>query len=313
MEKHIIECKFEFFSSHSINEVGFQGASVYNVEEGFFFSCPLGLSDTKIELSCTKSPDFIVKVESLVLEEQAKQVSYLNRLASYLSFVAAKNEKNGHYGTPFIKVYFDTLKKETTTIENESSITNPSDFNSPINISDSLSIKSTNKVIFNDDNVIKVSYNDILDYYYNGLRAESEKSKFFHWFLIVEYLEGSELYSKLFPSGTMFNEDESNSIKDLANNFSNDKKNVLLSVLQRTAEFRNQKLLEILAKLEIKELINIKGSQAITLDVVKSITTSRNKIFHRGSEFPKDILWNSLFPLVTLIVEKIIKDHSCIE
>lgn len=313
MEKHIIECKFELFSSNSINEVGFQGASIYNLEEGVFCFCPLGLPNTKIELSCTNSPDFIVKVESLDLKEQVEQVSYLNRLASYLSFVAAKNELNGYYGTPFIKVHFDTFLRKTTTIEDENFITTPSAFNSSVEMTDSLSIESISKVKFNDSNVIKASYNEVLDYYYNGLRAESGKSKFFHWFLIVEYLEGCGLYSKLFPSGTMFSEDESNSIRDLANNFSNDKKNALLSVLTRTAEFRNQKLFKLLSQLGMTQLTNITGVQSITLDIVKSVTTSRNKLFHRGNEFPNDILWNSLFPLVTLIVGKITQDPNCID
>lgn len=313
MERHIFECKFELFSSHIINEVGFQGASIYNLEEGVLRSCPLGSPNTKIELSCTNRPDFIVRVESLYLKEQVKQVLYLKRLASYLSFVAAKNEPDGYYGTPFIKVHFDKFLTKAITIEDENFITTPSYFNSSVEIKDSLSIKSISRVRFNNDNIIEVSYNEVLDYYYNGLTAESGKSKFFHWFLIIEYLEGCGLYSELFPSGTMFSEGESNSIRCLANNFSNDKRNVLLSVLTRTALFRNQKLFKLLSQLGITQLKTIIGVQSITLDIVKSVTTARNKIFHRGNEFPNDILWNSLFPLVTLIVEKIIQDPNCID
>lgn len=224
MEKYIIECEFEFFSSHSINEVGFQGESTYNLVESMSCCCPFGLPNTKIELSCTNNPDFSVKIQSFDLKEQNAQVSYLNHLASYLSFVAAKNELNGYYGTPFIKVKFETFLAKTITLENASQLTNPDFLNSSIEITDSLAIRSTCRVNFNNSNVINIHYNEILDYYYSGLRAENEKSKFFHWFLIVEYLEGSNLYSKLFPSGTMFTEDENNAIKSLASQLSNDKK-----------------------------------------------------------------------------------------
>lgn len=313
MEKYIIECDFELFSSHSINEVGFQGASIYNLEEGISCCCPFGLPNTKIELSCANNPDFSVKIESFDLKEQIDQVSYLNRLASYLSFVATKSELGGYYGTPFIKVHFDTFSRKNIIVENENYIANTVSLNSFVEMTDSLLIKSINGVKFNNSNVINIHYNEVLDYYYNGLRAESEKSKFFHWFLIVEYLEGSNLYSKLFPSGTMFSEDESDSIRYLACKFSNDKKNALLSVLTRTSEFRNQKLFKLLSHLGMTQLASVKGEKPITIDVIKSVTTSRNKLFHRGNEFPSDVLWFVLFPLVTIITEKIIQNSNCID
>ncbi|WP_277850638.1 hypothetical protein [Moellerella wisconsensis] len=313
MEQYIIECKFEFFSSHSINEVGFQGASVYNLEEGVSCCCPLGFSNTTIALSCTNSPDFNVKIESLDLKEESDQVLYLNCLASYLSFVASKSVIDGYYGTPFIKVHFDTFRTNTIFVENKSYTESSVSLKSLVKITDNLSIASFNRVKFNNSNIINIHYSEVLDYYYNGLRAESEKSKFFHWFLIVEYLEGSDLYSRTFPSGTMFTEDENNSIRELASNFSNDKKNALLSVLTRTSEFRNQKLFKLLSELDIRELPHIKGILPITLDTVKSVTTARNKLFHRGNEFPQDILWFALFPLVRLIIEKITQEPKCLD
>jgi hypothetical protein len=94
---------------------------------------------------------------------------------------------------------------------------------------------------------------------------------------------------------------------------SNDKKNILLSVLTRTSAFRNNKLYELLHSLGIQELKSMQGSKEVSIDVIKSITKARNKLFHKGNEFPTNILWFALFPLVTKIVEKTITDPLCLE
>jgi hypothetical protein len=149
--------------------------------------------------------------------------------------------------------------------------------------------------------------------YHNGLKAESESSKFFHWFLILEFLESSPLYEYMFPSGSMFDDNENTKIRELAATFSNDKKNALLSVLSRTAEYRAKKLTDLLDTLQIKSISNMTGNHDITIDVIKEIIGARNKLFHRGKEFPKCTLWFKLFPIVTKVVETLIYDKECIE
>jgi hypothetical protein len=313
MKKYIIECDLEFRSSHCISEVGFEGGNTYNLEEGFLCNCPFGLPNTTVELSSSNEPVFKVKIESFDLTVQTSQITYLNKLVNYLSFIAAKNEHNGHSGTPFIKINFDTFNEKSFEAENKNFKDNTFVLNSVIKLSDYVSITSENSVKFNSGNVHKAHYNELLVYYYNGLKAESEKSKFFHWFLIVESIEGSKRYAKLFPSGTLFTEEEGESIRALANSLSNDKKSILLSVLKRTSESRNSKLLRILGELGIDHLTSMVGTKSVTLDTVKSVTAARNKLFHRGDEFPINTLWFILFPLVTKIIETIIYDPSCIE
>ncbi|WP_039989690.1 hypothetical protein [Vibrio owensii] len=313
MKKYLIECDFEFQSSHGISEIEFEGGSVYNLEEGVSCDCPFGLPNTTVSLSSYGNPTFKVKVESFDLTDKKTQASYLNKLAKYLSFIAAKNEHNGRYGTPFIKINFNTFNENIIDVANVSIKDNTLALNSVIKMTDALSIKSINSIKFNESNVEKIHYNELLDYYYNGLKAESEKSKFFHWFLIVESLEGSKRYNELFPSGTMFTDDEREKIKSLANTLSNDGKNTLLSVLTRTSEFRNPKLFKFLEELGISQLTSMMGTKPVTLETVKTVIAARNKLFHRGNEFPTSTLWFVLFPLVTTIIEKIITDPTCLD
>ncbi|WP_027852829.1 hypothetical protein [Marinobacterium litorale] len=308
MKKYIIECDLEIESSHGISEVGFEGGNVFKLVEGIESKgCPLGLPNTEIEIIASDKPVFKVKVNSFDLTNQESQILYLGKLASYLSFIAAKDEKNGHYGTPYINIKFGTFKARPVEVRSQEIIDNEAILTSFIRVSDSLSIESTRSIRFNHASIELIHHNELLGYYYNGLRAESEKSKFFHWFLIVESLEGSERYSEMFPSGTMFSNEEKESIKELAGSFGNDKKNALLSVLTRTSEFRNKKLLEFLYELEVKEIFNMQGTHPITIDTIKCITSARNKLFHKGTEFPTKILWFNLFPIVTQIVENTIK------
>lgn len=304
MKKYIIECDLEIESSHGISEVGFEGGSVFKLVEGIESKrCPLGLPNTELEIIASDEPVFKVKVNSFDLINQESQILYLGKLASYLSFVAAKDEKNGHYGTPYISVKFGTFKTTPVEVRSHEIIDNEAILTSFLRISDSLSIESTRSISFNHASIESIHHNELLDYYYNGLRAESEKSKFFHWFLIVESLEGSARCSEIFPNGTMFSNEEKESIKELAGSFGHDKKNALLSVLTRTSEFRNQKLLQFLAELDIKEISSMQGTHPITIDTIKSITSARNKLFHKGAEFPTNTLWFNLFPIVTQIVE----------
>jgi hypothetical protein len=313
MKKYKVKCDFELRSSHRVSEVGFQGDSSFSLEEGIKSACPLGLPNTEIEIISSNNSVFNVEVDSLDLVKQADQVSYLRKLASYLSFVTAKDEHNGHYGAPYINVILETFNATSCEVDKEVLPDNRNVLQSIINPTESVSINIKRRVEFNTQNIELVQYNELLAYYYNGLKAESEKSKFFHWFLIIEFLEGSNRYVEMFPSGTMFTSAEQQRIKSLAKTLSDDGKNALLLVLSRTAEFRNQKLSNFLSELGITKLSSMTGEQLVTSDTVKSVTAARNKLFHKGSEFPKNILWAFLFPLVTKIVEKTIKDQSCLE
>ncbi|ENP8355505.1 hypothetical protein KIP00_22685 [Vibrio sp. B513a] len=254
-----------------------------------------------------------MKIETFDLLDKETQAQYLQNLASYLSFVVAKNEYNGRHGTPYVYVNYETFSVKSIEVENYSIKDNSVALHSILNITDSLSVTAIHSVKFNEENIVNINHNELLSYNYNGLKAESEKSKFFHLFLIVECLEGSARYNQMFPSGTMFSEKDKVAISNLANTFSNDKKNALLSILNRTSGFRNNKLFDFICTLGIEGLTSIQGTAPITIETIKTVTSARNKLFHRGSELPTNTLWFILFPLVTKIVEKTIQDQSCLE
>ena len=160
---------------------------------------------------------------------------------------------------------------------------------------------------------IEVFNHEMLDIYRNGLKAESERSKFFHWFLILEYLEGTPLYSQMFPKGSMFSEEEAQKIRDLAGTLSNDKKGIVLSVLSRTFEYRGKKLSDLLVRIGVEKISSMQGDHKISVDTIKEIIGARNKLFHRGTDFPANVLWFKLFPIVSSVIEKLIYEPHCIE
>jgi len=46
---------------------------------------------------------------------------------------------------------------------------------------------------------------------------------------------------------------------------------------------------------------------------IKLLTDGRNSLFHSGSDFPELTLWNTLFPLVTQIVEYVSCNQGCLD
>ncbi len=313
MKKYLIECDLEFCSSHSMSEVGFSGGNNYKLDEGIKTACPMGLPNTQIEIVASGSPTFKVKVDSFDLLELERQVQYLAKLTSYLSFVIAKTECNGHYGTPFIKIKYETFHSTPIEVSHHEIIENRFALESVVGISERISLAMNVSVRFSNENVRRISHHELLTYYYNGLKAESEKSKFFHWFLIIEYLEGCARYKEMFPDGTLFSEQEKVQIKALADTLSVGKKSVLLSLLTRTSEYRNSKLLQFISALGILNLEFMGRTISVTIDSVSRITSVRNKLVHKGSEFPADTLWTTLFPLVSQVVERAIETPDCLE
>ncbi|MBD3668376.1 MAG: hypothetical protein HUJ16_10470 [Kangiella sp.] len=313
MKKYLIECDFELCSSHGIQQVGLTGGMVYKLDEIIDFDCPLGYQNTAVSIVSSNESVFKVEIKSLSLIEGKVQEEYIQRLAKYLSFLVAKEERNVAYGMPYIKVNYDSFKVMQVKDENNAYIDNDLVLKESINMTDSLSITGNTNIKLKEY-IQNINYNELLDFYFSGLKAESEKSKFFHWFMIIESLEGCERYSEMFPKGTMFTEAEKEKIKSLANTFSNSngKNNALMSVLAKTSASRAEKLFEFISALGIKELNNMHKINPVTLKVIQSIINARNRLFHRGSKFSTKVLWCEVFPLVTKIVELTTNNESCL-
>lgn len=312
MKKYKFNCDFEIRSSHDISGVGFSGSSIVTIEE-ISFVCPFGLPNTYIAIAPLNNSLYSLSIESFDLTDQKCQVKYLSELSVFLSFLIGKNELSGHSGTPYVYIKFETFFSKEEIVQEQKLNDNNLIINDFLHVTDSLSIQSTQHIKFEESSLKSAFNHETVQMYHNGLKAESESSKFFHWFLILEFLESSPLYEYKFPIGTMFDDSEKTKITELAATFSDDKEKALLSVLNRTAEYRAKKLIDLLDALQIKNISNMTGNHDIKIDDIREIIKVRNKLFHRGKEFPKCTLWLKLFPIVTKVVEKLIYDKECVE
>ncbi|EMO0961344.1 TPA: hypothetical protein RUZ19_003372 [Vibrio cholerae] len=299
---NIFSCNFEIRSSHNVNQIEFSGESSIVLDEKFNLICPYGNQDTNITVENTDKNTIKIAVSSISIADKGEQVKYLEKIAILLSSILGFKEKNPFYGTPFITL---DLRSFHSRVEGTSSGTT-------LQLRDSLSFKLTSHVKFSDFDFSSIQDTELLSHYYNGLRAESGKSKFFHFFLILEILEGSDLYKRKFPAGTLFDEDQKAKIQELAEKFSGAQKSSLLSCLSRTEKFRNEKLLSIINQLGITEINSFTGQRILDQSTIKNITDARNKLFHKSESFNDDLLNCTLFPLVTQVVEKVLKDPECI-
>ncbi|SDX61901.1 hypothetical protein SAMN05421783_1433 [Thiocapsa roseopersicina] len=160
------------------------------------------------------------------------------------------------------------------------------------------------------------TYHDLLRFHFDGLRAEHKKSKYFHWFLILEYLENSQIYKTQFSSNTLFDKHETAELSRVADKMSNEvKKSAVLKLLSRTKEPRNYKLLRILNEIGINSIRTDYGTKELEIseEIINKITKGRNALFHGSSEFPEHILWTILFPLVNQIAEHVSCNQVCLD
>lgn len=263
MKKYNFNCSFEVRSSHGISTVGFSGSSTFVIEDEISCACPFGLNNTSVKIEKCNDKLYI---ESYELIDQVSQIKYLNDLSSFLSFLIGKGEINGNYGTPYIHLKLESFLCTEKVIQDHQLNGNDIVINDFLHISDSLSIQSTRHFKFESSSLSGAFNHDVISIYRNGLKAESEKSKFFHWFLILEFLEGTPLYSQMFPKGSMFNDEEISKIRVLASTLPNDKKGILLSVLTRTSEYRGQKLSDLLANIGITSISSMQGNHEVSID-----------------------------------------------
>lgn len=299
---NIFSCNLEIRSSHDVNYIEFSGKSSFILDEEFNFPCPYGNKETKIGINNTDEGIIKITVSSKEIGSKEDQCRYLDKIAILLSSILGFKEKNPYYGTPFITLDLHTFnsKREGSALE------------STIQISDSFSIESTTHVKFSDYDFTSIQDTELLSHYYNGLKAEGDKSKYFHFFLILEILEGCDLYKRTFPDGTLFSEEEKVGIREFSNNFSGAKKSTLLNCLSRTEKFRNEKLLYLIQQLGITELNSVVGQRQLEQSIIKDITDARNKLFHKSENFEQGLLYYVLFPLVTQVIEHILNNPRCV-
>jgi hypothetical protein len=302
-----ITCPFTLISSHKIEEVGFRGGNNIRLTIPFKIDTPLGFTGINLEIDQLEEDKYNIVIISNSLDTKEKQVRFLEKISEYISFLINRKENNPQYGSIFVNIEWFDFKAILLQEDSNS-------FLSTAHLTDFWEISSTRPVTISHDDLSSATYNDLLQFYFNGLRAEHKKSKYFHWFLILEYLEKSGKYKNLFNDKKLFDEVEEQEIKNVAEKMNDPvKKGVILNLLSRTKEFRNTKLLKMINCLEITNYNSIGKHVEITEEIVKTIINGRNALFHSGTKFPEPILWEHLFPLVTLIVEHVSKNAHALD
>lgn len=109
--------------------------------------------------------------------------------------------------------------------------------------------------------------NVIFDNYYDGIRATHCKSKYFHWFLIIEVIKRSKLYKRKFQE-KLFDADE---LKAIAKQFENDKtkREAILGLTGRTKKQRAAKLHELLREIGVGSYQFRDEKHELSLETVK--------------------------------------------
>jgi hypothetical protein len=310
-----ITCPFTVKSSHEIHDVGFRGGSSITLSTPIKFFDPLGSSNTSLEIIELNEKNYQFEILSRTLSSRDVQVEFVQKVSDYLSFLMARRELNPQYGNCFIApewLAFMAVRvvQEEGAKQDESGAVQ---MRSVATTRDSWQIQSERKLVLNSGDLGAAAHVDLMRFYVDGLRAEHGKSKYFHWFLILEYLENSEAYKSLFFPDKLFDPSEIEKVVALANTMAPVKKGALLNLLSRTREFRNSKLVTMLSRLGITQLKGFQTTIDVSEDLIKGITQGRNALFHSGSSVSEDVLYKQLFPLATLVVEHVSSNPNCLE
>lgn len=297
---HNFKCPFSIVASHEIVTKGFRGSNTVKLNLPISLISPLGIEGTTLSITQESNDEYVFHVASATLETEAQQAGFLEQVAACISLRLGVEEPNPHYGTLFAKPHWHLLE-------------HVDDASGGSTLSGSLSIKSVLALDISADDMPSLTHPDLLNFYYDGLRAEHLKSKYFHLFLVLEYLESSPKYKALFDEHKLFSAAEAVLIKSLADQMVEPKKGALLNVLSRTKESRESKLLTMIHGLGITDITVLGDTKNVDLAMVKSITKKRNKLFHSGAAFPAEALWRELFQLATRVVAQISKDPTCLD
>lgn len=292
--KIVIECPITIKTSHEVNKIGFSGTNKLEINANFLETIqgPLNRQNTMMQVE--KIDDsrfkFIIATSELILLED--QIDFIETVSHLLSYYLNEEEINPRYGTCYVDIGWDGFFSKGG--------------NSDSHIRDSLRLNGTRKVSL--DFAKFKSFNNAVMYqfYYDGLRAEQAKSKFFCWFLILEGLESSEKYKELFNRELLFNGAEKTKIQNLAEKMpDNRRKAVVLSLIKGTMKPRTTKLYEFLKYIGAGKYKFFTQETVLTETKVKEIVEARNRIFHQSSRFDQELLWNHLFPIVRSVLRNL--------
>lgn len=299
-----ITCPFYVKTSHVYSNFGFRLGNCLETTgltslENLKLS-GINISSVSIE---KEAKDFLVKIVIPETIDDHKTELLLFSIANRMSFFMNLSEQavNPHHGTFYVDM--DLFKVKVN------------DPNKPQEPSLKMGMKSGVKFNLSSIELEQYNHESLLDLFYEGVRSELPKSKYFHWFLILEHLEKSESYKNQYVStGSLFSEKEKSEIKELAGKMDSDrKKNIILGSLQSkyTNKNREEKMYHFLENTLCINSIKIGiNNECIEMPLVTKIIKVRHSLFHSGKTLDEKILWFKLYPLVVEVLKKLIIDKK---
>lgn len=285
-------CPFTIETSHRIEEIESKG------DKAIELGLPISLSSQKIfgknisslDIEKKDTNSYEITVQSDEMESNHEIIKFLNEFGIILGFLISEKETNPLYGTHYINFHFFKISKSKKN-------------NASLEISDKVEIKLTRPLKVNPDDFSSLNTNDLLTFFIDGLKAESEKSKYFFWFLILEYLENQDDFRSRFSGSRLFSEDEIEKVTSLADGFGDPrKKDALLGIKNRTQKTRTEKLTDYLISKGIHKYKSGSEELEVTTDVMQKIIKARNALFHSGNTSISKLLYFELFPIVQKIL-----------
>ena len=220
------------------------------------------------------------------------QIQIIERVGQYLSFLIAKDEVNVALGTQFL----DAIVDEITVRPGPA-------------VSGHLSILASRPFSPTKDDFSSVYYSDLLEFFYDGLRANSSKAQFFHWFLILESLEHTKRYEVLFKRDKLFTQQEKAVLKTFSVTLSEVKKAAVLQCLGRTAKSRETKLHLLLADIGVKEYKYALTNRIVDEALIATFIAARNRLFHFSEDISQDLVV-TLFAITQQVVHLAVRDPA---
>jgi hypothetical protein len=306
-----ISCPCSIKTSHNYSSFDFQHGNfiqshgVLSLEKVDFLNLKISSLTIEKVSDKVKESNFVIKI-SLPESIDDQQIKFLLlSIAQQISFFINLSEQavNPHHGTFYVDVDLFNVK-----IENLSSkdITG-----GPFGLQVKMGMQSGVSFDLSSISLKSTKYQELVELFYEGTRSELPKSKYFHWFLILEHLECSNKYTEQFKQvNHVFSEQKQLRIRKVAAKCKSEReKNLILNILQPkyTLKNRHDKLYEF-----IVDTLNISSfkvglkTEVIDKQTISEIVTTRHSLFHPGVSFNEAILWFKLYPLVVEILKKMI-------
>lgn len=248
------------------------------------------------DFSITEKFDFCFEVAKDMTKEES--IDFARKVEGYFTLLLSRTNVNPQNGFNYAEV--DWLNFYTT-----------NSFNDKV-IRTTLLGNMTAQLELNREqwNVTNEYDNVIFSNYYDGVKANSCISKYFHWFLIIEVIEHSNRYKQEFTE-LLFAASE---LDVIAKQFkSKAKSEAIKSLKGRTEKSRKIKLYEILQAIGVNEYSIYDEKYCLTLETVNKIIEYRNSLFHRGEKFDEEFMWHHFFSIVREIVTLLLNNPKLLD